>query len=56
MPFETFFQRSRSQGSNKGQNGHIFNLHIYAWISKIILHSCCPRGGQVPFETFFWVG
>ena len=20
---------------------------------KIILHSCCPRGGEVPFETFF---
>ena len=23
---------------------------------KIILHSCCPRGGKVPFEIFFQVG
>ena len=27
-------------------------MYIYAWISKIILHSCCPQGGDVPFETF----
>ena len=20
---------------------------------KIILHSCCPRGGEVPYEEFF---
>ena len=20
---------------------------------KITLHSCCPGGGEVPFETFF---
>ena len=29
MPFETLFQvdgRSRSQGSNKGHNGHILSL------------------------------
>ena len=29
MPFEKYFQvggRSRSQGSNKGQNGHILSL------------------------------
>ena len=31
--------------------GH--NLYIYAWISKINLHSCYHRGGEVPFETFF---
>ena len=31
--------------------GH--NLYIYAWISKIILHSCCLRGGEVLFEKNF---
>ena len=23
---------------------------------KIILHSCCPQGREMPFETFFQVG
>ena len=56
MPFETFFAgrlkvkvtgvKIRSKWSN--------NLYICAWASKIILHSCCPRGGEVPFETFFF--
>ena len=28
------------------------NSYIYAWISKIILHSCYPQRGEVLFETF----
>ena len=59
MPFETFFQiESRSQGQiivkmaiHSDCPGH--NLYIYAWISIIMLHSCCARGEKVRFETFF---
>ena len=64
MPFETFFHvdgRSRSHGSNKGQSGHILSLSAPYFVHlcmdfKLIMHSCCPRGKEVPFETCFHLG
>ena len=48
-------------GSNKGQNGHKLSMSgpylVHLCIDfKIILHSCCLREGEVPFETFVNVG
>ena len=61
MPFETLFQvdcRTRSQGSKTCQNGHMLSLSGLLLVHlctdfEISLHSCCPRGGDVPYATFF---
>ena len=49
-----------SQGSNKCQNGqiHVMSLSGAELVHlcmdfKIKLHRCCPRGKEVPYETFF---
>ena len=51
------------KGSNEGQNDQKYVLslsgaylvHLFMDF-KIILHSSCRRGGEMPFETCFQVG
>ena len=58
MPFETFFRWVEGQG-HRGQIKVKMVKYMYGACPShnlYILHSCCPRGGDVPFETFFQVG
>ena len=63
MPFETCFSgrlKVKVTGSNKSQNGHILSLSgpylVHLCMDfKNVLYSCCIRGAEVLFETFFFV-
>ena len=61
MPFEHFLGRMMVKVTGASKCLNILGLYgpelVHLCMDfKIILHSCCPRGGKVPFETFFRFG
>ena len=60
MPFETFLGRLKVKVAGVKYRSKWSYVELVRAITCTFMHgfqkllrSCCPRGGEVPFETFF---